>query len=181
MTLLDAAPQVLSKGKTAWNLWTGVTKTWGLLRNRGAKGIVVQSYILDGALFSAMTRHLRSFHAKAYDPKAKLLEEKPEDSKAELMDWDLYLRCASHGLQLSIVWALKPVGGSNLATQKLAHLAVKALRTSSTEVHRLQGQFMAQHVHYREVDEAPGDVSTFWGLLRVPVSLWMVLLEVDPR
>ena len=62
-----------------------------------------------------------------------------------------------------------------------ARFAVNAPRTSSIEVHRLQGQFIAQHVHYREVDEALGELATVWGLLRVSSSFCLLVLEVDPR
>ena len=68
MTFVPVAPRPMTMGKTGWNVWTAAVDSCGLLREKGATGLCVGVYILDGALFSAVARHLRSYHALAYRP-----------------------------------------------------------------------------------------------------------------
>ncbi len=69
----------------------------------------MQTYVMDGAVYGAMTRHLRAYHGLAYDADMGLLDKALcADSILKLTDFDLYLRCVSHSLQLDIVWSIKP-------------------------------------------------------------------------
>ena len=84
MTFVPDQPRPMTMGKTGWNVWTAAVESCGLLREKGATGICVGVYILDGALFSAVARHLRSYHALAYRPEMGMLGDGFNDLDREV-------------------------------------------------------------------------------------------------
>ena len=97
-------PRGLSKGRTGWEVLRGIIDVAPLLRCEGAKGIVIQSFCFDGALYSCLKRRLLG-RAGLFYSQGSDFGVQQEEYWAK--DWTVVLRCASHAGSLAVQWGLK--------------------------------------------------------------------------
>ena len=188
-TMLFSYPRGVCKGRSAWNCFTAATEFHPSLRQMGATGITLEVSVVDGALFSAFTRHMEAKLHLYYDPElgADLGEYREHLSDRE---WPLKVKCRSHGCSNGVVWSLKPV--SSKEKNKMAHNAIRSLRGSSEGFYSDIDLFLFATVAFRDTRDDPRDVRTYWEFLRVnqrwvDLFVWAnpfydgTFLVVDPR
>ena len=126
---LTRVPRPLTQGKSATNITVAAVEFFGLLRDKGHRGICAVVYIMDGLFSKACKRHLRAYHSMSY--------ENVENSDLDkfgalmgLMDWNLHLSCKAHPMQNSVIWGLKFLTSPEIS--KDTHLTLKCFRTCAT-------------------------------------------------
>lgn len=152
-------PRGLSKGRGGWEVFQGVIDVAPLLRTEGAKGIAIQSFCFDGALFSCLRRRLLG-RAEVYYSQVADLGERSEEFWA--IDWTLVLRCASHAGSLAVQWGLKVKPISIDQTADDIHIGMSSLIYGRSAIHDKIEAFVAQRLQFCDGRTGSGDEIRAW-------------------
>ena len=98
-------PRGLSKGRTGWEVFQGISDVAMLLRGDGATGVVIHTFCFDGALFSCLRRYLLARSEQQYGEDGDDYGDRHDEFWA--MDWTVAVRCASHAGSLAVQWGLR--------------------------------------------------------------------------
>ena len=171
--------RVLDQGKSAWHQFSASSEFHALISQDNPDKICISMYVMDGACFSACKRCFRARHFAAFQPGGECNREgESADRLAWLFDWNLYLRCKSHQIQLSVSWCLDPHMRGD--TSKAAHNSVRSLKSNAADLQSKVPEFAMQCVRFTDRDCSPGDLRSFWQLLGIPDALLEIFILVDP-
>ena len=125
--------RVLDQGKSAWHQFSASSEFHALVSQDNPDKICISMYVMDGACFSGCKRCFRARHFAAFQPGGECNREgESADRLAWLFDWNLYLRCKSHQIQLSVSWCLDPHMRGD--TSKAAHNSVRSLKSNAADL-----------------------------------------------
>ena len=132
MVILGRDPALLGDGKSAWHMFTALTRFFPLVQALCHTGIVVTHYVFDRAIWSALTRLTRQRHALYH----KVCADQgggSEGAHRELFDWCVTTACANHDCQNALKWALAGAAGeSPEGVLKALHLCIASSGTGWT-------------------------------------------------
>ena len=148
LRMIMGPPRLLSKGKSAFNVFTAACDFLPLARTLGHEDICMAVYILDGHMYDSCLRKLRARHLFYYEGG---FSDDDADVGRMLQDQDLVfgIKCVAHCLSNAVAWSLKPYNIGE--TCKDAHIVISSLRKCSKDLHGQLDMWLLQVVRYRGV------------------------------
>ena len=172
MVSLGRDPALLGDGKSAWHMFTALTRFFPLVQAIGHTGIVVTHYVFDRAIWSALTRLARQRHALYHKVCADQGSES-EGAHRELLDWCVTTACANHDCQNALKWALKGAAGeSPEAVLKALHVSIASVRNGLDLLHGSLPAFVSGSLHFVPARiDAQEPLFNFWVTLGLEPSI----------
>ena len=175
--MLFGYPRGLCKGRGAWNCFTASAEFRDQLRLMGATGIAIECTVCDGALFSALTRHIDASHRMYCDP--ELGADLGEDRETlEDKEWPVNIKCKAHGCSNAVVHGLKPLPTAEKST--MAQNAIRSLRVSSEGFFYDIDLYLYAHVVFQDSTDNPAHVWAYWEFLGVQENWVPHFVEANP-
>ena len=114
---LTRDPRPLAKGKGAWQCFQAAVDFFPMVRTMGHKGIIVNHYGFDRALYSSLQRKMQQRHKLFY----QIQSETDEAAAAlgALTEWVVTTPCANHDCQNSLRWGLMSLGPNEEVLKRL--------------------------------------------------------------
>jgi hypothetical protein len=177
MAIMISDVLLLSAGKKTWNMFSAAARFFPLPRKSGHKGIVVQHFCADRAIFTALDRRLRqrsqAFYTEGLGP-----DLGDERLMLELTDWSVSTGCVCHDAHNALKWGLS----RHTSPDELRglHVVMESLRNSfAILVERLPaflGEFLVFDSSGFDMDEVLG----FWRCLGVEADMLEEVAAVNP-
>lgn len=170
-------PVPLSLGKKTANLFQAAVEFLPTLRRQGFRGLIVNHFVADRAVFSSLDLRLRQRHRAYYEP-----ELGPElgDEAGLLMLSDLYCSCgcSAHDIQNSLRWGL--TAHATAEDLKDMHIICESLRNSFSILHGHLYSFLRSSLMFDHTLVDAEAVCKFWQCLGVPADMLELFVEVNP-
>ena len=175
VAVLFAEAVPLTKGKSAWHLFSAACAFYPLLRKVGHQGISITHVAADRAVMEPLQRLLHQ-RSEAYFTQG--LGPAAGDCSSWLRTWHLRTGCAAHDMQNALKWSLAPHGNADII--KDLHIVLESMRNSFTLLHAQLPHFLRSHL---VADLPPEDMESameFWQLLGVEADHLEEIAYVNP-
>ena len=149
MVCLGRDPLPLRDGKSAWHMFSALTRFFPLVQTLGHRGIIVSHYVFDRAMWAPLTRLVQQRHALFHQFACERGERtEAESAQMQLLDWCVSTPCANHDCQNALKWALKNSGENQEDMLKGLHVSIAALRNGMDLLHAFLPAFVQQSVSF---------------------------------
>ena len=176
-TMMFKEPLPMRNGKTAWNCFQAMCDFGPTLRASGHLGLALSAYLFDGALCSALSRHIHARHSVFYKLEVELGDLR---EVLESKDWVFVLKCIAHSASNSVKWGLSRVL-RRIFDEKDFFVSIEALKNSRSDIHDKIGSFTASRVVFtHERTGTLSDREQLWRALGVVPTMIDTFAFMDP-
>ena len=163
-------------GENFYICWEDFGKS---LRELGARGIAIQHHCFDKLMYSKIMRLIRGRYAEKFSLAIAFAEEMSHEQIVQyVLEWVTGIPCSQHGASNAVKWGLMHVGDAEIRDN--AHISIKALINTSTDIHANVESFAMPHVAFVERIDREEDVRAFWQFLMVAPVLLEKYVTYDP-
>lgn len=175
---LFSDPTPLSEGKGAWQHFVACCKFFPMVRNLGHKGIVVQHYVFDRAIQSAMAKRTFQRHEMYYKAKAGVATE-GELAFLQLQDWHVSTGCANHDCQNALQWGLRSSVANEEDVVKRMWVVIASLRNGYDLLYKHLSPFVSATLAFSEAPWDRQELYSFWLGMGVDSSICDILADTN--
>ena len=160
-----SAPLSLRNGATAFHVYEAYCghATFGP-RKSGHRGVIMDGFCFDGALFKALRRHI-SASVRLYYMEACETKPGSEDPILDIKHWTFFIKCWHHSLSNGVIKGLAAIMRL-VKDEDCVFLSNQALVEGGDELRLLIQEFIHVYVDYQ---------ATPSGSLEDRVQLWLLL------
>lgn len=160
-TVLFCEPKLLAD-KTAWSHFQAFRRLLPLGRELGHSGLILQHFVYDRAVSSAMTRHVRQLlEARRVFEEGFMPEGRAHLSS--LLSWCTSVACVNHDAHNALRWGLLSFYDSKDNLRSL-YICIEALRQSVDELVRHAPGWVARRLRF-EAAASPEVLRSLWTMV----------------
>ena len=178
IAFLTGPPRGLSKGKSAWNMFSAACEFQGSTRVCGHEGIIINVVLQDGMLFEPVFRMMRSIRALYYEADSGV-DLGHEHVILQNTEWTIGVKCKSHGCHNAFVWGLKWWNIGQMSED--CHITIASLRNSAQALHGHIDELISRCLKFEAKDTPRSDLVAWWSFLDIAANMLELFIEVDPR
>lgn len=170
LAIVSPVIKSLRHGKGAWQMLASAADRHINPRARGHTGIVLNGYIMDGALFYSTICKLKALHRLWYRQDIGSIGDESMLEELQDKEWAFGMTCNIHGAHNGVKWGISAVSSDETADR--GQMTIRSVLNGMSAVHSTTDLWLLRHLAFGRKDASRESIGFFWRYFEVPEKCW---------